>query len=186
MYDRALEHMMVAAAFYHEIGEEERYFLYIEDIVQILLLICEEGQFSDELNDVIPELRTIGTDEKRDPEGWKSVLRKRARSLAEECLQIAEELNQDTYRHKGKILHARIEHADGESQRAREQLLDLLDETEEQEQIADCHSWIWRLDNSNEEHRAEALRLFTALDEEASGGKFRNRIEELSKISDEA
>jgi tetratricopeptide (TPR) repeat protein len=112
-------------------------------------------------------------------ETWRVVCLQRARACAEECVTISEELQKPDTLFGGRVLLARIEAVEGRVDVAVEQLGAMLSEASEDEQRAELHYWLWKIEGSAD-GRAEVLLLYTGLFEKTPKHDYQQRIAELS------
>ena len=112
-------------------------------------------------------------------DAWRTSLRSRCRELAEESHTIAVELEDEEHALLSSLVQARIDQAEGDTEKATATILALIPSTSDPEDIAECHTWLWRFDRSREEHRLEALRIFSELLEGGERHYFREMVEEL-------
>jgi hypothetical protein len=72
-----------------------------------------------------------------------------ARQSAEECMRISEELGKPDTLFSSRILPARCDAAEGNVALATEKLEAMLAKATDEEQIADLHYWLWKIEEQN-------------------------------------
>jgi len=100
-----------------------------------------------------------------------------AQVLITEGLRIAEELGNKEYMFKGKVLSAKVDFALG-NEGAPCRLEEMLQQTEDDAEIATLHYELWKMTH-NDEHRRAALKLYQALYERTPNIDYKTRMEEL-------
>ena len=179
-YDRALASMQKGLTIARELGEISEVQTWTNALSRVLLQICRSRDDAPlYLSTFVPDLNLSEPTEE-----WKEITLRRARTFAEESLQLAEELNKSEHIVRNSILLARLDEAEGRSDLARRSLQVLLNEREDEVELAACHYWLWTFDRSDQEHRTEALRLYTDLLEKRPKQEYRDRFNELNQPAD--
>jgi hypothetical protein len=102
-----------------------------------------------------------------------------ATANAEECLVISQELSKPDTLFESQVLLARLDAAKGNATAAHAKLMAMLKEAADDGQRAALHYWLWKLNATDADHRAEALRLYQSLWEKTPKHNYRKRIDEL-------
>ncbi len=113
-------------------------------------------------------------------ESWRLATLRLARTHAEACLRLGEEQANPVACFRARVNLARIAAAEGSSATALATLDTMLAATTDDSERADLHYWLWRLNPTDADHRAEALRLFESLIEKTPMYAYRLRIDELT------
>ena len=179
-YSLALQHLTQSVEIYRV--HEARNLLpeWLEILSRVLLQICqEEDSLPEYLHQYIPELNSVSSEEQNSAGSWRQIVQTRARELAEESNQIAEEIKVDEFLFKSRLQLVRLDEAEGETASAQEQLHAMLAETKDPAQRAECHYWLWKFDNANVEHRSQGIRLFEEIIHTVPKHQYKDRLEEL-------
>jgi tetratricopeptide (TPR) repeat protein len=115
---------------------------------------------------------------------WKAFALQTAREHAEECLVIARDLSKPDTLFSSRVLLARIAAAEGDNNTAVHRLNVLLDEASNDAQRAELHYRLLKLNATDTDHRAEALRLYQSLIEQTPKREYSQRIKELTATSE--
>ncbi len=176
-YDRALECFVQASEIGRDIGD--RFFLghSLVNVASVLFKLARKGGQAPEflLNYLRDSLAAL-------PEvTWQSASIQRARDIAVESLAIATEIASPDTLFNGIILMARIETTEGTPELARKRLIELLEESaDDEEEQAEVHYWLWKLELDLEgDHRAEAERLYISLQSTMPKHEFKQHLDEL-------
>jgi tetratricopeptide (TPR) repeat protein len=103
-----------------------------------------------------------------------------ARENAEEGLRISEELSKPDTIYLGRVLLARIDAAEGNVALATEKLEAILAETTDEEQIAELHYWLWKINPDSGTRSPEpVLAMYVKLYSGIPKFQFVKRIAEL-------
>jgi tetratricopeptide (TPR) repeat protein len=118
---------------------------------------------------------------------WRIISLRTAREAAEESLLISRELSKPDTLFSSQVLLARIDVAESRADVASQRLNALLEETTDDNQCAELHYWLWKIDGSSKhsDHQAEALRLYQVLLVKTPNHGYRKRIEELQGYGEE-
>jgi len=176
-YDRALEHLSRAIGEYREIGARTGVSDCLSAIAEVLLALVEgNADMPGYLSSYVPG----GTNETDlSVETWRMISLQRARECVEECVAISEELSMADTLVSARVLLARISAGEGDVKTAVATLRGLLDETSDDDQRAELHYWLWKLNATDNDHRAESLRLYRVLFEQRPKHDYQERIAQL-------
>ncbi len=116
-----------------------------------------------------------------DPQRWHGATLQTAREHAEECVAISEELSKPDTLSSGRVLLARIDAAEGEGDRAIENLQTMLENATSSEEQAELHYWLWKLGAPG--HREDALALYEELYQAVPNYDYHLHIEELKAVA---
>jgi len=105
-----------------------------------------------------------------------------AQTLNAEGLQIVEEIGDEEYIFKGKVLSVRIAFALG-NEDAQRRFDEMLQQTENDTEIATLHYELWKM-TRGEEHRQAALKLYQTLYATTPNIEYKTRMEEMENYKD--
>ncbi len=173
-YSEALACYREAATEHRQIGYRYGLTYWLDGTANVLVELVEAGDSTtpDSLSEYVPGA---------EPKTWRAQALAMAREHAEECATISEELSKEDTLFSARVLLTRIAAAGGQRDAALQQLAALLEESTDDEQRAELHYRLRKLDAADMDHRTEALRLFETLFEKTPKYDYRKRIDELSK-----
>jgi tetratricopeptide (TPR) repeat protein len=183
-YDTALRHLHHAAEEHRAIGDRYLLSTWLQETTTVLLEVAATAK---EMPEYLPTYLPTAT-----AATWQTTALQRAREHAEECIDISEQLQKPDTLFGGCVLLARLDAADGNLSEACEGLVGLLEKAGDDEQRAELHYWLWNLilgssssdgvgsRSKGEEHRIEALKLYTTLYTKTPKHTYRTQIESLS------
>jgi tetratricopeptide (TPR) repeat protein len=114
-----------------------------------------------------------------EPTTWGMAALRAARKHAQECVEISGELSKPSTLFEGRVLLARITAAEGNAEAAIGRLYALYKSAGNDEQRADLHYWLWKLGALEDDHYAQALRLYRSLYASVPKHEYQLRIDEL-------
>jgi tetratricopeptide (TPR) repeat protein len=136
-YERALECFRRAGEEHRAIGFRYGLSDWLEGTARVLLELVEAGgEMPEYLSTHLPNI-TVGT--------WHAMSLQAARESAEECVAISEELSKPDALFSSRVLHARIEAAEGGRDVAVQRLQQMLEKATDDEQRAELHFWLCKL-----------------------------------------
>jgi class 3 adenylate cyclase/tetratricopeptide (TPR) repeat protein len=193
-YDRALECYAQATEGHREIGFHYGLASWLAGTAHVLLeLSVAGGEMPTYLPTYVPGA-AHGT--------WHAMSLRTTRSHAEESVAISDEISTPDTLFSGSILLARLEAAEGSRDVALQHLHTMLQEATDDDQHAELHYWLWKIQVDARlqpaqpklasrahakdvrlpdpgDHRLEALRLYESLLAKTPKQEYRNRIDEL-------
>ncbi|MCB0712619.1 MAG: tetratricopeptide repeat protein [Ignavibacteriae bacterium] len=203
-YDKALEFYTLSIEGHRALGSRAEMPTSLTGSANLLLKLTEDGgAMPHYLPPYLPNLPTEET--------WRSISLTRGREQAEESIAIGRELEIPNVVFDGEVLIARIEAAEANVTHSLELLEGMLadipapfDEEEDHstfttlERQADLHYWLWRIQRGSQfdgtspvdsertdQHRVEALQRYLMLVEKIPKCDYNQRIDELSKITEQ-
>ncbi len=96
--------------------------------------------------------------------------------------RIAEDIGDDEYIFKGKVLSVKIAFALGKED-APYRLEEMLQQTEDDMEVATLHYELWKM-TRNDEHRQTALKLYQTLYKTTPNIDYKTRMEEMENYKD--
>jgi tetratricopeptide (TPR) repeat protein len=172
-YERALASLHRAAEEHRAIGFRFGLTYWLLGIGRVMVAVVQEtSEMPEYLLKYIPGA-TVET--------WHATSLRYARTCAEECIAISDDMSKPDTQFNGRILLARIEAAEARRDVALQCLTEMLETASDDDQRAELHFWLWKIDESNaiNDHHAEALRLSQMLFERTPVPFYSERIEEL-------
>lgn len=157
---------------------------WLQKLANILLDIASLNTSMPEyLPEYIPD--SVGED-------WRRGVVRRARTYIEESIANSEELSMHSTQFNGRVMLARVDALEGDVDSALEHLHGMLLGAHSDVQRAELWYRMWNIDKTfatdeldvgnarREEHRLEALKLYTVLFQETSRYEYRLRIDKLT------
>ncbi|MDA0243939.1 MAG: BTAD domain-containing putative transcriptional regulator [Chloroflexi bacterium] len=102
-------------------------------------------------------------------------------ALLQQAQSLAGELNNPSYLLDYQTAQAHLLHAQGETAEAIKQFQHLLLREFRLDKLAALHETVWRL-TGDEQHTAEAMRLYQLLDEQNPNAQFRRHLARLAQV----
>lgn len=173
-HGRALESLYRAAPEYRALGIRS---VLIEVLQSVAMVLMEIAATEAEMPEYLPTHLLEVTQET-----WRDVSLRMAREHVEECLAISGELQGPDTLFSSNVLLSRLDATERRRDAAVSRLYTMLQEAADDDQRADLHYWLWKLEQlpDSDEHRNESLRLYRSLFEATSKHYYRNRIDELT------
>ncbi len=170
-YSEALECFRRAEQEHRAIGFRHGLTYWLTGSAWVLLEIVSTGGVMPEyLTGYVPDART---------EFWVAPTLRMARQQVEEAIAISDDLSKPDTRCGARVLLARIVAAEGSMESAMSMLTTMLEEFADDNDQADVHYWLWKLNPTARNHGADALRLYQALYIRSPRHEDSLRIEEL-------
>jgi len=175
-YAEALECFRKAAEEHRSLGVRHGLTYWLAGIVRVLVELVEAG------GDPMPEflVKHVPGAERAT---WHAMSLRIARENVEECIAIGKEISSPTL-FVSRVLLARITAAEGDIGGGILSLEGMLAEATDEAQLAELHYRLWKLNATDADHHAEALRLYQSLVEKTRKHEYRKRIAELVHTPD--
>ena len=167
-YDQALECFHRAVEVHRAIGFRYGLAYWLEGIGRVLVNLPQAADMPEYLPRYVPGA-TLET--------WRAAALRYARTRAEECIAISNELSKPDSQFSARILMAYIEVAEDHTDLALQRLSSMLAEATDDAQRAELHYWLSKLTDDNGDHHAEALRRYQSLFEIIPKHEYRQRID---------
>jgi tetratricopeptide (TPR) repeat protein len=171
-YEQALESYRQAIEECRAISVRDGLVEWLEEAAEVLVVLAEAGG-------VMPEYLPRYVSE-MEQERWKAMALCTAREYVEESMAISGELSKHEIYFSRHLLMERIMVAETGRELAVDRISSMLDEAVDDIARAELHYWLWKISDSPDDHRTEALNLYRQLLEKIPKHDYRKRIEELN------